>query len=424
MGIKDQYTFSQEIEDIFDKPIVGPGRRITTVSDFINQYLTPSYTSGRSPNQDELKIQKYVIDKYLKPIWESLLKRDIEAGRTITVKEELIDGDISDEDVERISRIKKERQKDSNDRAKDLAKRQLDDVLSDVPEKERDDFFKTLDELKPVIAELVEIWRRIVRPTDHISKELVDGQTDGSVNVKNAINRFADLQNNPSTARVFEKRKIVHTISHEPKNIDLYLLLDLSGSMGELIPAIKKTFTAIGASIISFNEAAKAQGLDVSISLNIVGYSDGAKSILSGDLDIRSMVKAFEKLVTYGGTSSHKGLSLILDSWNHLTRSDPNYSERLNILVEVTDGETSSPESSKKYINELANENFICGGIKFTSGYKPDGNESEVKRSTHEPFSPHDTFREIWGNRGKTISHIGLLTKTIAGFLKEVLEDI
>jgi len=405
MGIADEYKFSDEIPN----DITGPGRRDFSIEKFSQTFL--------APNKEDIKVLKYNIDTFLKPIWESLLKKDIEEGRAIEVNEELIDGEFTEEDCDNIRRILDDRNKDASQRDKENSKKQLDESLPDVSEQTKEDFFIMLTSISGIVQELVAVWNQIVTPIERLTKEEVNQQTSGHVDLPSVIKRYGSLEEeNP---QVFIRIRFEHEITYQPKEIDFYLTLDLSGSMSDSIQSLKKALVSIAASIISFNEASLQNELGVKINFNLVGYNDSAFLIMNGTPTIRDLVIGFDRLVAENGTASHTGYQQVLELLNTKTSDE----ERVNILLEVTDGDTSDPKTSKRLLNQIQKKDVVTGGIKFTGSINSDFQQDRnfYDGIPQEPIT--GSFKEIWGNKGREISHIGQLTKAIKKFLEGVLSD-
>ena len=99
----------------------------------------------------------------------------------------------------------------------------------------------------------------------------------------------------------------------------------------------------------------------------------------------------------------------------------------IDIMVEITDGDTSNPAESRRLVDDIEKAGVKVAGIRFGYGVKPDRideHERPEERLRREAEESAGSFDAIWNNgaitrRGHRIWGANQITQK----LKEVLAD-
>jgi hypothetical protein len=277
-----------------------------------------------------------------------------------------------------------------------------------------DDFYERLSKMKPISDQLKELWKRICH-TDITEKASYQGhyRTGARLDIKQAIREMPTIQRRPNEAEIFQRK--IHSQEKDvmPKNFSITLLLDESESMGwhggKNIEAVKDFVIAMADSLGNFNSenqhsARRQKSEPVHASLEIFGYDTERFDILDLDTDIQigDIMGAYGKIAAKGGTNDRVAFSHVLEKikQNAQTAQQLKSGERVQIVLEITDGDTNSGDLRA----ELESMGVIVGGILI-------GGALVEKFDTNFP-----------NNTGAKIDSIDELPEAVEQLIKNILD--
>jgi hypothetical protein len=228
------------------------------------------------------------------------------------------------------------------------------------------------------------------------------------LSVKKVVTDWGKIQQAPDEVPVMERTRYLEKEEWKPRSFRLRVLPDLSGSMDFDIERVQELAIALSASLSVINAESHLSDPDsprITCALDIVGFSDEAVPIIEGndEITVREIMKTYGKIHTVGGTSDHTALERVNSSLDQQTVEAIKQGDIIDIMIEITDGETTNPALSRKLVDEIAAKGVIVGAIKFGYGVrldaKSDKPEEDIKKEVE--LSQRDTFSQIW-NEGQT----------------------
>jgi hypothetical protein len=408
MGVGDDFyeLFDERVKKVIDEGVLG-----FTYGDLIDTFLRPVINRRRGERMGTISERREIIDKYILPKFLELLKEskerqkdEREEQKTDTTK---MDGDegieekseqsvdtTEDEEMKTWRKAsedamdkKKEREKTPEEKAKDVAKEQLERIAEErgLSDGEFNDFYQRLSRMENISVAISKILARISRVGVRESSEDIGYfKTGKKLDVKQVVNRMGVILTRPNEAEVMLKK--INTLEEEvlPKEFVLSLAIDESGSMsGDKIEMVKDLVIAIANAFAKFNLQGEIDfGKDRPIAqLNIVGYDDKVYPILisSGELKIGDIMAVYKEIEAKGNTNDEAAISYLQKKVIPPETDTTHNGERIDILIEVTDGD--SLETTRLVLADLRERGVIANGIligaqgqngKFSNNF-PDG---------------------------------------------------
>lgn len=435
---------SEQVRQIMDEGTVGLGGEQLSYRELIDTYLRP--VVGHPPTKGwhgTLTERKMVIDYAIRPIFERLIALDVAAKRDFS---DLSAGGIPgfEADPETLGdairdalKKFKERSMTPAERAAAERKRQAQNCgenagLTLAKAKE---FAATYQKAYQTALELAALWKRIRNRQIEFRPELKGHFQRGSeLDLPKAIEDFPKIIHNPYTAEVMLQQHYLPSYQYQPKQIWLIVVPDLSGSMEEELPLTQELAVALAASFAILNSEQQNGLSHVSGALTIIGFNDKAHEILpySESTNLKDIAARYSKIVADGGTSDHVALAKVLKMFTPEKIKKIKDGDLLPVLIEITDGDTSSPPESKRLISNLEDLGVRAAGIRFGSGLRPD--YSAKDRGFLDPIAEQeqlrkletgqDTFDQIWNRDDKIKGFRVWKASDVVGRIYKYLEDV
>jgi hypothetical protein len=412
MGTADDIQLSPEVAAVIEEGIIDLGKQYT-YKKFIRQFLWPKLDKG-SAYQATVGQRKSKIERCIEPIFERLLKQDIEKNKDLTAPnhgQNLPDIGNLDDALSDARAKKAEREMSPEDRAKREAKRQAEKMAekSGLNPEEAKKFLEFYEEMQPTIKDLCDLWRRLRTEV----KEWVryrDGfyKTGANLSVPEYIRRYATISQKPDQVPIMERDIYEQESEYRPRTFRLTLMPDLSGSMSGDIEKVQKLAIALAASLSTMNSEAHMNDDPDAIScgLDVIGYSDNAVPILEGkkEVSLADIMKTFGSIKVISGTSSDTALKRISENITPDSVAAMAMGDEINILIELTDGDTNNPAESIRLLDQIEKAGYHTGAIKFGYGVRSldrasDKPEEDLRKA--EEASIRDTFGQMWNRNGQ-----------------------
>ena len=411
---------------------------------FIDAYIRPPLSSQVDQWEQLLSKQKRRIDTYLLPIFETLIKEDLKnciylpgVGIRIDDLGGLVgDGNAIGEIIGECTR----RAEDAAGRAKSRQLCHLAGKGSADPEVAQD-FFEILNSMSDQIQELLELWRKLRKPVESSTLVEVSRREEGyTIEMPAVIDHFGAILNHPDDAPIFKTEVRDISVQYIPRRIRLSLMLDLSGSMDMFLPEVKRTFVAIAASAVAYNQECRLQDISQRIELEIFGYADELVPLLPPQelRDLQNVMTAYSNVGLYGGTSSHVGFE---DYLARLEAGKGAGEERVEFFIEVTDGDTTDVERSARALAQIRKSSVHTRGIKFSGAMQLDapppapggsGPESAERKAEEDrryreeaqQRAVQDHFGRLWGaDEGLRVADARLFPRALRDSIRALLDQ-
>jgi len=147
------------------------------------------------------------------------------------------------------------------------------------------------------------------------------------------------------------------------------------------------------------------------------------------EITLSDIMKTYSKITTVGGTSSHTAFSHIK---NKITQDDVAAmanGDQINILIEITDGDTNDPNESLRNIRAIEAAGYHTGAIKFGYGVRLDKASDKPEddaKAEHEAME-RDTFDQMWNQGGRRkgirINKPDEVTSAIYRILQKLIDE-
>ncbi len=279
-------------------------------------------------------------------------------------------------------------------------------------------------EIAPYLDELSALWRHIIFGT---SREIVRGmeghfKTGDELDIQKTIEDWGSIQEGKfEQTKIFKKIEDKEVVTQKPELIRVRVVGDMSGSMNdERLHILQLAMTLVFSSLDEFQTYLNVTRAETRSKLEIEteGWTFGntAEKIKSSDdRDNIEMVSIFNHIQdANGGTYDDVALSSILDS---LTPDDTERIESgkiMDIVFEITDGGSSSPDDARVAVDKLIEKKVITRAFQI----------GQVSRSEQ------NIFDSVW-NEGREKEcglrvgvNISALIPAITKALKEYLGDV
>lgn len=474
MDSADDIKLSPQVRKIVDSGIKLGGVNLG-FKDLIDRFLRP--VVGKSDGwQATITQRKEIIDGTIRPIFEGLIRQDLEEQRIMVVYvpgspfglpsdgfgsgeamvgipcsgeceggipvnmpgggkgfikpmevPELLGGSLDPDELEELLRERIEENESMDPGLKEIM-RQLGLMAGTAgltPDEARD-FQRIYKIALPHAQELIELFERL--KTKEISIEVQkDGfyRTGTSLDVPQAILRFGDIQEDPSQVEVMNRRRNIEHEVVRPVQLRIRLLPDLSGSMGVCIEQLRVAVIAVGIAMSTMNIECRSRGEDFRCTLDVIGFNGSPIPIAHKlkEIHLPEIMRIYQRLSASGGTSDHHALELVKSTISPEDREKILRGEIVDILIEITDGETTQPEVSRSLVQQLSQIGVRMSAIRFGSDDLPSLLYGSYRRRALIDPIDTETFTEIWGDRGRIIGSVSELSPALFSLLKDSIEE-
>jgi len=307
-----------------------------------------------------------------------------------------------------------------------------------------------------VAKRMRDLWRQFIQKSFEIERKKQARFKSGSTVDPGRLSAELPkiLGGDPSEARIFsrytaEQKETVY----KPKRITLDLVIDLSGSMhsgsGEKMRSTQEAVYSLLESLVSFYNKERQnfpsdKEFPVSIDYRALGFgsevreltdrTDRERESRQKDAQKKDLKEEIWRAVLrmqendLGGTEDAPALRMIADDIDEETERDLENEEEIKVVLEITDGETTTPDTTSSFISDLNDvANVYCRGIQIPGSYvasEEEGAESDDPQKPPEIKEPSGTFEAVWGNDwGKKLEDISALKETVQAVLHDALED-
>lgn len=435
MGTASDLCLSPEVRAEVEAPIAVFGERLST-RDIIDDYLVPALgllsTKGW---KGTISQRKAVIDRTLRPVFERLVALDQARGvdpNDGTAAGDLEGVEVSPEDLEKAVRevMKQRAEANKSDREKaadQVEKRALEMAQKHLTAEEAQDFAATVRRVQDTIVELAGIYKQIVREEHEYKKSHEGHYRDGAaLDVDQAISQWGRVLAMPQSAEVMRRDVYRAHVTTRPQHIRNWLSVDLSGSMQEDMGLLRDLCVSFSGALNTLSAGASIGQHDLRGSLGIVGFADSAIDVLplTPDPTYEHIAQAYKHLAPRGGTSEHEALRKIADE----IRKDPQSANRVDIVIAVTDGDTSDPGKSRAIVRELEELGVKLLAFRFYRGrVVPDVMPSPEQESQEaNPARVPDaegSFGKIWGKHGHIVRSAAGVIPAVRRGLADLLRN-
>jgi uncharacterized protein YegL len=280
--------------------------------------------------------------------------------------------------------------------------------------------------VQPVIHQIVDTLKELRTSAITYSQGLLGPFNRGSdLSIEAAIENFNQVQQIPQQAEVFLQPFPIEKVEYLPKKIRLMVLPDLSGSMSEHLQDLRDVTVALAAAMVTLcQETEYAEG-DLKGELGIIGFSDDALPLLepAETVALENIAAIYPNIQIQGGTADHHALSAARDRLQRLRGANEG-NDVVDILIEITDGETTDPDLSKALRKELQEMGVLVGAVKIAGGsgfdIPPDPNNPAASLPPRQITG--STYDEIWNSDGESLGKYILSSSQLAGAIREILE--
>lgn len=452
MDAADDITISPEVRDAVDTTLTDLGGQELSTKELIDRYLRPIIAAtGEDSWNATISQRKLVIDFCLRPIFEDLVRIDLERGANLEdIPCVLIPGmDIDPANAKDILKDAKRRQTERNMDPKDKAKRERQRQVGEIAEKEgltpakQAEFASIFEKAYPIALELCELWKKI-RHSEVTFEPVTEGYypTGESLDINKAVSEFPLIQNAPDQAQPFNRRVYEEVKTHQPKLIWIIKVDDCSGSMEDDLEKVKVLSVGLGASLAILNQQALQDPEQLTGLLSGVCFNDSPTPLPlpEEDVAIEDIARVFPYIKADGGTSDHFALRHVLELITPEKERLIRDGHLLAFMVEITDGETSNPTESARLVDLIEGKGVKVAGIRFGVGFRPDFKERDrldphFMDKPKEPEPPpelQDTkqFEKIWNRGSKIRGHrirspgqiISTFYEILSGFIDEAMQ--
>jgi hypothetical protein len=401
----------------------------------------------------------FILKEFLMPIYEKLLEEDAKEGRLQEISELIgkipMDSDISEEVIKKIVEGIKEIQKSGEEKYIENQRKRFKEWAEEkgFSKEEIRRFEEIQERTLKIINDLEDLWQNFIQKSIEINREKVSGfKTGTSISSQELIRELPVLLTQPSESKIFI-RYLPETKSEliKPRKINLELIVDLSSSMDEeKREAVQEVAYAINKSLINFYRTGVLsvvnQGIEFPVTINyrILGFGSSVEELTetteeeknerikkdrpNRDLDeelLRAILKI--KKIDLVGTKDVLALENVKNLITPEIRAGLESGDEILVILEITDGETATPQESKTLVQEFNSiPNVYCRAIQIPGpiySEKPKEKITEERLKPPEVLPPTGTFKEVWGEDwGKRLENLEVLKETVIAILYDALK--
>jgi hypothetical protein len=401
----------------------------------------------------------FILKEFLMPIYEKLLEEDAKEGRLQEISELIgkipMDIDISEEVIKKIVEGIKEIQKSGEEKYIENQRKRFKEWAKEkgFSKEEIRRFEEIQERTLKIINDLEDLWQNFIQKSIEINREKVSGFKTGiSISSQELIRELPVLLTQPSESKIFI-RYLPETKSEliKPRKINLELIVDLSSSMDEeKREAVQEVAYAINKSLINFYRTSTlsvvGQGIEFPVTINyrILGFGSSVEELTetieeekkerikkdrsNKDLD-EELLRAILKIekIDLEGTEDALALEDVKNSLTPEIRTGLENGDEILVILEITDGETATPQQSKTLVQEFNSiPNVYCRAIQIPGpiySEKPKEKTPEERLKPPEVLPPTGTFKKVWGEDwGKRLENLEVLKETVIAILYDALK--
>lgn len=457
---------NEVVKDALEKKIAFQGKEYSP-REIVENFIKPK------KNSDTLASQRYfALKKTLEPIFQELLLKDLEkwdpkkpekqqqqkgkgeseSGGGNPFKQDYQDYEennpdqISEDDVKEWKKKKDADDKKAEDKkaeteaedgksSEEKAKDAQENLDKDWCEQNNLDygtlqqFRKIESEVEPYLQDLSKLWQKIIFGSSKKIERAVEGgfKTGTELEIQKVVEQWPKIsQQKFDDVRVMKRTVSREVLVQRPELIRVRLVGDMSGSMDEKKKHIlQQCFVLLLSSLREFNtylnltRSQTKSKLEVDTEAWIFGNEAQKVKKLRSETGLADeqveIVKIFEKLKnTIGLTYDNKALEEIQKAISPEDLEKISQKKILEIVLEITDGGSSSESESRRLADELENAGVVLRAFQI-------GKTSESEKNT---------FNAVWNdgkaeNMGEIVGEeIGNLLPAVALALKKHLSGV
>ena len=416
MSPQREININPQVLEIINKPFKFLGKDYSGLEEYVRQFLYNPET--------KLRTLLFSIKHTIMPIYEELLKQDIDQGREHEILEAQADplferfDPTNPDNFSDVDKYINEKNESASERSKRYQHEQFNNDMRNkgFTEEQIYEMCERKKRTDTMVNELKNLWWMLIQQSTSSSSQVaIPGFTSGSsIDPQAVLAQIPIIMTNPSEAQIFKRSSIEEAVQISPKKISFNLAIDASGSMfegkGNKINEAKDVLYAISQSLVLFYKEGKLNNPEfpVEIDLNIVAFGTEAKLLLSESINDNSVGteeriwRGIGTLMDMNTTKDSEALKILLEQ----IRTTSSDEETLKILFEITDGETKTPDESTKLKRELEGLGTIAKAVQIVSNY-----------------NQQDTFKRVWGEDGLRLHDINDLKKTIEQLLVGIIQS-
>jgi hypothetical protein len=443
MGVADDIKLAPEVRAVIDSGVTLFGQRLS-FQELIDTYLLPA-VGERSPKgwSASMTQRGAVIEHAVVPIFDKLLALDKQQGRNLEVPDmnplAAIEPDADAIEAAAKSAKQKIAEKnltpaERNERERGKQANAIAEAAGLTPEQGAE-FAAALQRMQPVIHELVAEFMELRHPVSTWRTVLEGPFRRGSeLSISAAIEHFDQVQERPGEAPIFLRTTPVEEVQYLPRKVRLWVVPDLSGSMKENLEALRDVTVALAASMVTLSQQAEYTNTEMSGELGVIGFHEHAVPLIepAPGIALQSVAAAFPKITADGNdTCDHTALEEVLLRVKRLQGADP-AGETLDILVEITDGETRDAARSRELLRSMQALGMIVGAIYIGGSSGVDtppvsSPEADQHAQAAPPKTGRNRFDQVWNStgerRGRYILHPSQLGTAVRQLLGSASEE-
>lgn len=375
MGTADDILLSPEVQEKIQRGLRDPGGENISYKDFLDTYMRPPVENDPSVAwKANISQRKKVIDKLIRPDFESFLHSDIESGMikfipSIRGVGSLLPVKSLKDILKDAERVKVEGKPSQSSREQERQIRQIGNDLK-LPVDTVNKFLSSYKRMTPTINALAKVWEELkfVGVSRGFNR---DGfySRGFDIGIQRVIQQFPSIQTAPDEARVMYRRVPYDERTPIPRHFNLRLILDTSGSMHSIQQEVRDAAVAFGASLYVKNQESKLDGNRISCGMEVHRFSGGSEKLMShtSTITIRDLMQWYPSITMGGGTADHFALAEINRSIGSTEEAQIRSGERVEIVLEITDGDTSNPMATISELKSLQKKGVLVGAINLAA---------------------------------------------------------
>jgi hypothetical protein len=401
MGTADDISLSPEVKERIERGLREPGGENITYRDFLDTYMRPPVENGPSATwKANISQRKKVIDKIIRPDFESFLQTDIGTGKIkfipgIRGVGSLLPVDSLEDILKDAERVKVEGKPSQASREQERQIRQIGKELQ-LPVDTVNKFLSSYKKMTPTINALAKVWEELKFIGINRGFNRDGFYSRGhDIGIQKVIQDFPAIQTSPGEARVMYRRVPYDERTPVPRHFNLRLILDTSGSMEFIQQEVRDAAVAFGASLYVKNQESNLDGNRISCGMEVYRFSGGSEKLMShkSDITIRDLMRWYPSIKMGGGTADHFALAEINRSISSAEEAQIRSGERVEIVLEITDGDTCNPNQTISELKSLQKKGVLVGAINL-SPHKMREHMRELLQSCGAEYDEEDDVTE------------------------------
>lgn len=284
------------------------------------------------------------------------------------------------EDLKEIHEFESMDPEEREKRIKEKLKEQFDREHGISP-RVRAEFDRVEEEIHPLRIQMVKFWERLIGEGLREKRIKVPERKKGDLHVPSFIKHYPRIVEGIRTGEI-KKQPIHEHIESRlekdtlPERLEISLVADLSGSMGETKREIlRKTMALLLLSLQDFNRMLMREGSDLRAYSEVIVFGSSAarrkefakdkRAALSGDerAELMKVLSVTEE--DWGGTNDADALAIVSSDVDASKEKEILSGKTKKIVFEITDGEPNSQEDTRREVDALINKNVIPIGFQI-----------------------------------------------------------